>query len=539
MHFERVLAVVVVLLIMPLGIGTAQSKKTDAKKSEVKDKDSLLHFVSDDVSQVSVIRPAKLMNSRDFKNLQTFAGDDLEKITKRFLNRYFDYALTRPEEIEGLLTADWMHRHDNNSQTYHQIVVLKTTKDSSDRFDMATHAVKSEQDFEGKKIFHMKSPLDATFAFACIYDKQTIIWGRDGFSIEQAIRYAKAGPKNKKWYQHWQSFDDDHIRLLMTLDESRRFSAPPLIRKAKGLQYLVGSLKLGKTSMLKVKGNCENASQAANIVELANDTLESTREQLSQRLTNSAPNQEFVKLQLDAANAIKVDHQSTQVFAQGKLRVDFKSLLAPMKQMYEAQQRTAAANNMRQNALAVHNFESAFQHLPTSVFTHESGKKYSWRIAILPFIGRQDIYDQYDFTQEWDSPHNLEVTSKMPDFFRSDLDDRDSTNTSFFMLTGEGGMFGADKPLQFRDIKDGTSNTILLIQAQREIHWAKPEDIEIDPEKPLPDFGGFHQGGYNVAMADGSVRFMSEKVVEDHLRAMLTRDGGEVIERETPLTDDE
>ena len=40
---------------------------------------------------------------------------------------------------------------------------------------------------------------------------------------------------------------------------------------------------------------------------------------------------------------------------------------------------------------------------------------------------------------------------------------------------------------------------------------------------------GFHPGGANVAMADGSVRFLSTSTSVQVLMFMTTRDGGEVI----------
>jgi prepilin-type N-terminal cleavage/methylation domain-containing protein/prepilin-type processing-associated H-X9-DG protein len=39
----------------------------------------------------------------------------------------------------------------------------------------------------------------------------------------------------------------------------------------------------------------------------------------------------------------------------------------------------------------------------------------------------------------------------------------------------------------------------------------------------------FHQGGLNAAMADGSVRFITEDINNDVLRAMLSRESGEVL----------
>ena len=119
----------------------------------------------------------------------------------------------------------------------------------------------------------------------------------------------------------------------------------------------------------------------------------------------------------------------------------------------------------------------------------------------------------------------------MPDVFRSDTDDKDSTNASWFMLNGQDGIFDGENAKGFSEINDGTSNTIIAVEAKRNVHWAKPEDIRVDRDRGLPKFGGFHKRGFNAAMADGSVRFISEKVDRDVLWQLYTASGGEVVDR--------
>ena len=42
-------------------------------------------------------------------------------------------------------------------------------------------------------------------------------------------------------------------------------------------------------------------------------------------------------------------------------------------------------------------------------------------------------------------------------------------------------------------------------------------------------YGSMHPGGANVAMADGSIRFLSDNLNPLYLADMSTRNGGEVI----------
>jgi prepilin-type processing-associated H-X9-DG protein len=96
-------------------------------------------------------------------------------------------------------------------------------------------------------------------------------------------------------------------------------------------------------------------------------------------------------------------------------------------------------------------------------------------------------------------------------------------------ITGTQTMLGnGDKPSD-RDVTDGTSNTILAVEAQRDVPLTKPEDIPFDPKLPLPQIGGFTADGANVLFGDGSVRYIRKTISPAALKALITRAGGEVI----------
>jgi len=82
--------------------------------------------------------------------------------------------------------------------------------------------------------------------------------------------------------------------------------------------------------------------------------------------------------------------------------------------------------------------------------------------------------------------------------------------------------------LKFQDVTNGTVNTILVVEAKRDIPWSKPEDIKYDG-KNIPKFGGFHHGGFNAATCDGAVRFISEDLDKIILQNLLNiRDGNPI-----------
>jgi hypothetical protein len=158
-------------------------------------------------------------------------------------------------------------------------------------------------------------------------------------------------------------------------------------------------------------------------------------------------------------------------------------------------------------------------------------------VAILPYIEGHQQKTKYRFDEPWDSEHNQQVLAEIPEALRSPFDTPDSVNTSYFMATGKdtfgytGAGRGIDLGRKVIEISDGMEKTIMVVEAKRNVPWTKPEDIEIDPAKPLPKLGGFLPNGlFCASFASGHVRTLSSTTEEKMLRALFTIDGGEVVD---------
>jgi hypothetical protein len=68
------------------------------------------------------------------------------------------------------------------------------------------------------------------------------------------------------------------------------------------------------------------------------------------------------------------------------------------------------------------------------------------------------------------------------------------------------------------------------LEARRDIPWTKPDDIPYDKNMPLPKLGGHHDKIFLAALCDGSVRTFPENIPEAALRAIITRDGNELVD---------
>lgn len=208
-----------------------------------------------------------------------------------------------------------------------------------------------------------------------------------------------------------------------------------------------------------------------------------------------------------------------------------------------AANRMSCAYNLKNIAIALHNYHDTYKSLPAQSVTDGDGRAmHSWRTLLLPFLEEKELCEAYDFDEPWDSPHNREVCRKGIATFRcpSSEVDRDSNLTNYFVVYGDATMFGPDRWTRFSDVTDGLWNTVMVVECDSEamrVEWSEPRDIPFDRmtfRLDSPDSVGpssEHYGGVQVAMGDGSVRFVSQDAVDERtFRYSLIRDDGQNVQ---------
>ena len=209
-------------------------------------------------------------------------------------------------------------------------------------------------------------------------------------------------------------------------------------------------------------------------------------------------------------------------------------LLPAVQSAREAARRMSASNNLKQIGLAIHNYHSAYRKLPPRAITAVDGTPLlSWRVAILPFVEQQALYEQFHLDEPWDSPHNLPLSKIMPEVYIDPSIPEQGNRTVFQSPYGEGTMLGViGEQRRFRDTLDGLSNTIMVFETSRDesVVWSKPEDVVVSTENPFNVTGNIHVGGFHALLGDGAVRFLTNSVQPKTLNAMITRAGKEVID---------
>lgn len=204
----------------------------------------------------------------------------------------------------------------------------------------------------------------------------------------------------------------------------------------------------------------------------------------------------------------------------------------------QAAQRTASMNNLKQITLALHSYEADNGSFPPAYVTDAAGKPlYSWRVLILPYLGEDALFQQFDKTKSWDDPVNLAVSNAMIDVFRSPSDETVAKNgTSYVAIVDPNAVIATGAGRKRSEIVDGTSNTIMLVEVKDHADsWAAPHDPTIAQFGAGVIFGpGVGQlraaqpnDSVLVGLADGQVRVLDSATAARVIQpaAIIVNDG--------------
>jgi hypothetical protein len=157
----------------------------------------------------------------------------------------------------------------------------------------------------------------------------------------------------------------------------------------------------------------------------------------------------------------------------------------------------------------------------------------SWRVYLLPYLGQEKLYKEFHLDEPWDSEHNKKLIVRMPAVFRSSANPKliADFKTTYLAPLGEATMWPGAKGVRIADVTDGTSNTILLVDANddKAVVWTKPEDLDYDAKEPMKGLGKRYRDLFLVAMADGSVRAVSTSISKKTLDLAFTRNDGQPL----------
>jgi len=208
-------------------------------------------------------------------------------------------------------------------------------------------------------------------------------------------------------------------------------------------------------------------------------------------------------------------------------------LLLTKMQAQAAAKRTELKNNLKQIGLAMHNFHDTYNAFPRAdgpAGPEPKNKGLSWRVYLLPYLDQGALYNQFHLDEPWDSQDNKRLIEKMPDIFKSPGVDEPG-KTAVHVFAGEGAPFAGGRAPGLRDFTDGSSQTILVIQAapnQAEI-WTKPGGLPFDPADPRLAIEALEADEFLILMGDGSVQTVRKTINPATFRRLVQCADGEDV----------
>jgi hypothetical protein len=241
---------------------------------------------------------------------------------------------------------------------------------------------------------------------------------------------------------------------------------------------------------------------------------------------------DFDKLVTQLTPAVAADRLALTLDSNQRDTAPLLATLAPL--LTHKLRREQCADNLRHLGLALHTYHDAHGRFPAQANYDLQGKPLlSWRVHILPYLGEAKLYKEFHLEEPWDSEHNQRLIARMPPVYRCPTMRWSLKNkTTYLAPVHESAMFtGSHEGVPIKDVEDGTSNTIFIIDADDDhaVIWTKPEDLKLAPDNPRQGLFGHHNGVSATLFVDGSVRFLPDTMDNKTLLALFTRRGGEEV----------
>jgi prepilin-type processing-associated H-X9-DG protein len=230
-------------------------------------------------------------------------------------------------------------------------------------------------------------------------------------------------------------------------------------------------------------------------------------------------------------------------------------LVVGIARVRDAAARTQCTNNLKQIALAVHNYQDTYGAVPSADLPNLAlppEKRLSWLVSIVPFVEAGNLYSKMDREKGWDAEENRFAALRVFQTYQCpSFPERPPVSTlvpsHYLGISGIGtdavalpredpraGAFGYRGKLRLGEIERGAGNVLLAIETDRASgSWttAGPPTVRgLDPGAPPylgtnGQFGGNHPDGANAVFLDGTVRFLPDSLDPSVLESFATWKG--------------
>lgn len=253
-------------------------------------------------------------------------------------------------------------------------------------------------------------------------------------------------------------------------------------------------------------------------IKLKLDALLGLAKQFAQMAPQDSPEAEMLA-QLDKLEAVQNGKSVTVLLPKPAGFED--QMLTMMEEARKAARGAALVttdmNNLREVLIAAHNYHDTHRAFPFKKHAEneDAGSGLSWVVMLLPYMEQGALYDKFKLDESFDSEANAPLGK-----IKIRTLELNTGGTISFVRP-------ATVPARFADIKDGSSNTVAVVQDRSPSTdpWSKPKSIKA--ADVLAQFKALKDGEVMLfGMYDGSVRRVTNQYQESDIVGMLEPDDG-------------
>ncbi|MEZ6118663.1 MAG: DUF1559 domain-containing protein [Pirellulaceae bacterium] len=198
--------------------------------------------------------------------------------------------------------------------------------------------------------------------------------------------------------------------------------------------------------------------------------------------------------------------------------------------MSQTERRQMTIQNMTRIGQAMEAYLAAENRYPSFAIHGPTGQPLlSWRVALLPYLGYAQLYQQFHLDEPWNSPHNSQLLKMIPAVYQSP--ERLDSKTNYLVPVSTSGPFYGKTGKVPRRWEDGLQNVAIVIEVDdvNAVEWSRPFDYEVDLTKPKLHLGNQRADGLLVIWGGGQLARLAPSTPASAFKAMFTVDGGEVF----------
>ena len=334
----------------------------------------------------------------------------------------------------------------------------------------------------------------------------------------------------------YQSSAGDALRLILDLEtrqqllkEVIKLGKKEVPRPTHAYLDLVESLKsmnlgfsFGSEDLLRLVAEANGDSDAAEFAEGINSLLQLGKVgagTLFSQISRDAPEgaREPMAMIKGMIDGLAAEQSGTTVKVLLKKPENFVAMLG---QFAEVNAEHMKINNrmslVRKVALTINSYEKIKKQLPFNSDAKDAHQSISWRVKLLPFIKKRKMASQMDLLKPASESPNTQFAEGMPKDFGTD---KRLSNVLWVQS-------GVDT---LADVKDGTANTIMLIESPEGRPWIENKPLTVDEAVAMVK--GLSEGqDLVVGLYDGSVSMVTSQISEETLRNLFIPNDGNAVD---------